>query len=159
MIPAPDPIGPATGVRTSCPYRQVLVGWDGSADAVAALRAAAGIVGDSAGRVVALAVLPPAASMEQPDPGAADEDIAAARQSFEHARQALPLGPGMRLSLHVAPGQHPARSLCQYAADHGFDLIVLGRHGEGSLVPHRLGHVAESAARASRIPVLLLSSP
>lgn len=153
MIPAPDPTGMATGVRTSCPYRQVLVGWDGSADAVAALRAAAGIVGDSAGRVVALAVLPPAASMEQPDPEAADGDVAAARQSFEHARQAMPLAPGMRR------GQHPARSLCQYAADHGFDLIVLGRHGEGSLVPHRLGHVAESAARASRIPVLLLSSP
>jgi nucleotide-binding universal stress UspA family protein len=159
MIPAADPAGVAAGVRVRCPYRQVLVGWDGSADATAALRAAAGIVGDSAGRVVALAVLPPAASLEQPDPEAGDGEVAAARQSFERARQALPPGPGARLSLHVAWGQHPARSLCEYAAEHGFDLIAVGRHGEGSLVPHRLGHVAEAAARASRIPVLLLSSP
>lgn len=159
MIPAPDSTGAAAGVRIRCPYRQVLVGWDGSADAAAALRAAAGIVADSAGRVVALAVLAPAASLEQPDPGAADGEVTAARQSFERARQALPLGPGARLSLHVAWGHHPARSLCEYAAEHGFDLIVVGRHGEGSLVPHRLGHVAEAAARASQIPVLLLSSP
>ncbi len=159
MIPAPDATGTATGVGTSCPYRQVLVGWDGSADAVAALRAAAGIVGASAGRVVALAVLPPSASMEQPSPGPADTEAAAAQQSFEHAKKALLLSPGTRMSLHVARGQHAAQSICRYAADHGFDLIVLGRHGEGSLVPHRLGHVAESAARSSRIPVLLLSSP
>lgn len=158
MIPAPDATGTPTTVRASCPYRQVLVGWDGSADAVAALGAAAGIVGASAGRVVALAVLPPSASMEQPGPDAADSESAAAQQSFEHARQALLLCPGTRLSLHVTRGQHAGRAICQYAADHGFDLIVLGRHGEGSLVPHRLGHVAETAARASRIPVLLLSS-
>lgn len=158
MIPAPDATGTTTGVRASCPYRQVLVGWDGSPDAVAALGAAAGIVGDSAGRVVALAVLPPSASMEQPGPGAAGSEAAAARQSFEHARHALLLSPGTRMSLHVTRGQHAAQAICQYAADHGFDLIVLGRHGEGSLVPHRLGHVAETAARAGRIPVLLLSS-
>ncbi|MFI5065746.1 MAG: universal stress protein [Streptosporangiales bacterium] len=158
MIPAPDATGTDTGIRASCPYRQVLVGWDGSADSVAALHAAAGIVGDCAGRVVAVAVLPPSASMEQPGSGAAGSEAAAARQSFEHARRALLLGPGTRMSLHVARGQHAAQSICQYAADHGFDLIVLGRHGEGGLVPHRLGHVAETTARDSRIPVLLLSS-
>ena len=35
----------------------------------------------------------PSASMEQPGPDAADSESAAAQQSFEHARQALLLGP------------------------------------------------------------------
>jgi nucleotide-binding universal stress UspA family protein len=155
MIPASDAGGPATGIRPSCPYRQVLVGWDGSADAVAALAAAAGIAAGTAGRVVALAVLPASASMEQP---ATNTDGAAVQHSFEHARQALRLPSDARMSLHIARGQHAAQLICQYAADHGFDLIVLGRQGQGGLMPHRLGRVADTAARASRIPVLLLSS-
>ena len=52
-----------------------------------------------------------------------------------------------------------ARSICDYADEHGFDLLVLGRHGDGGLLRHRLGHVAEAAAKSSRIPVLLLGAP
>ena len=40
-------------------FRRMLVGWDASRDAAAALRAAAAIAGDEQGQVVALAVLPP----------------------------------------------------------------------------------------------------
>jgi nucleotide-binding universal stress UspA family protein len=48
------------------------------------------------------------------------------------------------------------RAVCDYAAEHGFDLLVLGRHGDGGVLHHRLGHVAEAAARAGKLPVLLL---
>ncbi len=41
------------------PFRRLLVGWDGSRDASAALPAAAAIAGDDEGHVVALAVLQP----------------------------------------------------------------------------------------------------
>jgi nucleotide-binding universal stress UspA family protein len=47
--------------------------------------------------------------------------------------------------------------VCDYATEHGFDLLVLGRHGDGGLLHRRLGHVAEAAARAGKLPVLLLS--
>ena len=54
----------------SNPFRQVLVGWDGSPGSVAALRTAAAIVGDGPGRVIALAVLPrPPRLEEEPGPG------------------------------------------------------------------------------------------
>ena len=157
MASAPDATGTPATYHTS-PFRRVLVGWDGSDDAVAALRAAAALVGNSAGRIVALAVLPAAASAEDPGTGES-ADALAIKDTFEQAKAALMLSSATRVSLHVARGRHVAQSICGYATEHSFDLIVLGRHGEGSLLSHRLGRVAESAARASHIPVLLLGSP
>ena len=156
MASAPDATGTPATYHTS-PFRRVLVGWDGSDDAVAALRAAAALVGNSAGRVVALAVLPAAASAEDPGTGES-ADALAIKDTFDQAKAALMLSSATRVSLHVARGRHVAQSICGHATEHGFDLIVLGRHGEGSLLPHGLGRVAESAARASHIPVLLLGS-
>ena len=156
MASTPDATETPATYHTS-PFRRVLVGWDGSDDAVTALRAAAALVGNSAGRVVALAVLP-AASAEDPGTGES-ADALAIKDTFEQAKAALMLSSATRVSLHVARGRHVAQSICGYAAEHGFDLIVLGRHGEGSLLSHGLGRVAESAARASHIPVLLLGSP
>ena len=51
------------------------------------------------------------------------------------------------------------RAVCAYAAEHGFDLLVLGRHGDGGTLRSRLGRVAETAARDSQVPVLLLGAP
>jgi nucleotide-binding universal stress UspA family protein len=150
----------ATGTRSAYPtgpFRQVLVGWDGSNDAVTALRTAAAIVANSAGRVVALAVLSPSAGGEESGIGES-VDALTITNSFEQAKAALMLSSPARVSLHVARDRHIAQSICAYAVEHGFDLIVLGRHGEGNLLPRGLGRVAESAARASRIPVLLLGA-
>lgn len=44
------------------------------------------------------------------------------------------------------------------SAEHSFDLLVIGRHGEGGLIHPKLGHIAESAARGCKIPVLLVSA-
>ncbi len=157
MDPAFEATRSAADGYPGCPYRQILVGWDASADAAAALRAAVGI-GGPGGRVVALAALPEAASIEE---HGADgpADALAATETFERAKANLSLSSGARVSLHVRRGPHAAEMICRYAAEHGFDLIVLGRHGDGGLLPHRLGRVAEAAARTSRIPVLLLGSP
>ena len=60
----------------------------------------------------------------------------------------------------VAGNESKAGSVvCAYAAEHGFDLLVLGRHGEGGAARMRLGRVAEKAAHASTVPVLLLGAP
>jgi nucleotide-binding universal stress UspA family protein len=61
-------------------------------------------------------------------------------------------------SLTAAESRHIAGSLCDYAAGHGFDLLVVGRHGDGGFVRPRLGHIAESAARSCKIPLLLVSA-
>ena len=142
------------------PFRRVLVAWDASADAMAALRAAAAVVGDESGHVVALAIVPASPPMEgERDQGGAGPTRAErAERIFELVRESVAATSRARLSLHFAEGPQVARSICDYADEHGFDLLVLGRHGDGGLLHHRLGHVAEAAAKSSKIPVLLLGA-
>jgi len=120
-------------------FREILVGWDNSPGAAAALHAAAAIAADDAVHVTALAVLRPAPHTEDIDEGTADfegrRDFA--RETFGKARATLD------------------DTVCEYAQDRGFDLLVLGRHGAGGLLHPRLGHVAATAARKSGLPVLL----
>jgi len=137
-------------------FHRVLVGWDCSPGAAAALHAAAAIASGDAARVVALAVLKPVHA-ESRDEGAAD--LAGRRQfaqeTFTKARDGLDGATRARVSLRFAESTDPARVICEYADEHGYDLLVLGRHGTGGVLHPRLGHVAESAAKRSRLPVLL----
>ncbi len=159
MIPAADDREGQGGVPGG-PFRRVLVAWDGSPDSVAALTAAAALVSGWSGHVVALTVLPEPAHVEgggsQPDaePGEADR----VRQDFARARAALQATSRARIDLHTAAGRQVARSLCGYATEHGFDLLVLGRHGDGGLLHPRLGRVAAEAAKTSEVPVLLVGA-
>lgn len=138
---------------TAAPFRRVLVGWDGSADAVEALSTAASVVCSAGGHVVALAVVPQA-----PDGVQRSAIRRRVEDGFERARRQA---PGMRdawVSLAVVEDRQAGPAVCTYAKEHGFDLLVLGRHGDGGLRP-RLGRVAETATRDSGIPVLLVSPP
>jgi nucleotide-binding universal stress UspA family protein len=159
MIPAAESQGDRPA-PVSNPFRQVLVGWDGSPGSVAALRAAASIVGNGPGRVIALAVLPRVAHLEEePDQAGADATSGGhARHTFEVTRTSIAATLPARISLHTEEGRDAARALCDHANEHGFDLLVLGRHGDGGVLHSKLGHVAEATARASRIPVLLVGA-
>ena len=156
MTPAAD--GYDQAGAAGGPFRRVLVAWDGSPDSVAALSAAAALVSGSRGHVVALTVLPERARVEgggsQPDAGSGD--AARLRENFVQARAALQETSRARIDLHTAASRQVARSLCAYASEHGFDLLVLGRHGDGGVLHPRLGRVAEAAVKASAVPVLLV---
>jgi nucleotide-binding universal stress UspA family protein len=140
------------------PFRRVLVGWDCSAGSAAALRAAAAIADGEAGHVVALAVLRPVPHGESDEERAAE--IAGrrhqAQESFGKARDTLPDPVRATVSLELAEGSDVARTLCEYADTHVFELLVLGRHGTGGIMHPRLGHVAETIAKKSDLPLLLL---
>jgi len=136
------------------PFRRVLVAWDGSPDSVAALTTAAALVSGGAGHVVALTVLPECTHVEGAE---SDADAQRVRQDFARARAALQATSRSRIDLHTAAGRQVASSLCGYATEHGFDLLVLGRHGDGGVLHPRLGRVAEAAVKASEVPVLLVS--
>jgi nucleotide-binding universal stress UspA family protein len=148
------------GPVSPIPFRRVLVAWDGSADSVAALRTAAAIVGDKSGHVVALSVLAAATRAEtgRRQPGEPSPQARHVQAAFEAARAAIARSSAVRIDLHTAQDRSVATSVCDYAAEHGFDLLVVGRHGDGGLRHPRLGHIAESAARACRVPVLLVSA-
>jgi nucleotide-binding universal stress UspA family protein len=130
------------------------VGWDCSPGAASALRAAAAI----AGHVVALAVVQPLPHVESAEEGAAEmaRRRRQAEEGFAKARDELPDSGRAALTLHIVEAADTARTLCGYAREHGFDLIVVGRHGVGGAFHPRLGHVAQAAARNSEVPVLLM---
>ena len=136
-------------------FRRVLVGWDGSAGAAEALDAAASIA-DDGGHVVALAVLSPAFGVEaEADDRSERTTISAlAQEHLERAREASPRG--VRMSLQIVENGQAGQAICDYAAEHGFDLLVVGRHGDGGVLHPRLGRVAGAAVRGCAVPVLLL---
>jgi len=140
-------------------FRRILVGWDCSAGAAAALSAAAAIADGEATHVVALAVLDPGARGDGREPGAADMAgrRRSTRESFGKARDAARAATRAWATLHFTEGTDAARTICEYAALHCFDLVVLGRRGNGGVPAPRLGHVAETAAMSSSVPVLLLT--
>jgi hypothetical protein len=78
-------------VVTARRFRRVLVGWDGSADSIEALGAAASIAGGDGDHVVALAVLTPAPAAEVADEGVSAR--ASISRLDEHSGQARLTAP------------------------------------------------------------------
>jgi nucleotide-binding universal stress UspA family protein len=140
--------------------RRILVGWDCSPGAAAALLAAAEIADGAERQVVALAILRPVSRGESEEEQEAE--MAARRhqaeESFRIARDALPDAARAGVTLDFTESPDPARTLCEYADAHVFGLIALGRHGTGGMLHRRLGHVAEAVAKKTNLPVLLLGN-
>lgn len=142
-------------------FRQILVGWDGSADAAEALRAAVAIASPG-GHVVALSVLQQQVRMEphdDSDPGLERLQLRAETIFDQLRRQDLYPGE-LHTTTQTITGDagRAGHALCSYAAEHRFDLIVMGRRGD-SIRPGHLGRSAKAAAQSSTVPVLLLSAP
>jgi nucleotide-binding universal stress UspA family protein len=147
-------------VSAVSPFRRVLAGFDGSPDAADALRAAAAIVARDGGHVVALSVIRRPAHDDGDDSGGDGSRIRdLAEAVIGELRRDLPPGSAVRITAHVvcADGDSPAELVTAYAAEHGFDLLVLGRHGDGRRRRSRLGQVADRAIQSCPVPVLLLS--
>ena len=144
---------------TAAPFRRVLVGWDASAGAAEALGVAAAITGSDSdsGHVVALAVIPQAWHAEDDEAGRA-ATRRRLEEGFERTRQAVPAVRSAWVTLAIVEDARADAAVCAYAEEHGFDLVVLGRHGDGVALRPRLGRVAEAAARRCAIPVLLVSA-
>ncbi len=151
----------AETVRTVGPFRRVLVGFDGSPDAAEALGVAAAVVARDGGHVVALCVVPQALPAEG---DGQDGETAGLRREAEALFGELARGhrldSAVRMSVQVVYCDHesPGQVVTAYAEEHGFDILVLGRHGDGARRKSRLGRVADRAAQACSVPVLLLSA-
>jgi len=144
-------------------FRRVLVGFDGSPDSCEALRAAAAIAGRDGGHVVALAVLRHAPTYEgDGDPDSESRELRRlAEACFDQLRRGSQPAGGVRMSVQVAfsDRENAGQVVSGYAAEHGFDMLVVGRHGDGVRRRSRLGRVADVAVHACSVPVLLLSAP
>jgi nucleotide-binding universal stress UspA family protein len=142
-------------------FRRVLVAWDCSPGAAAALRAAAAVVDGVAGHVVVLAVIQPLGHVESAEEGAAEMNRRRQQvhDSFAKAVDETPGATRAGASLHIVEAHDVARAVCEYARAHDFDLVVLGRHGTGGAFHPRLGHIAQAVAKHTEVPLLLMGRP
>jgi len=139
-------------------FTRVLVGFDGSASAQHALRLALRLAADAGhGEVVALAVVPASRAETEGGRRRAEE---ATREELERGYAEATAGVDPDNSrLRIVEGRQVAETLAGYAEEHGFDLVVLGRHGvEGALHPH-VGHITETLVRNERLAILLAAEP
>lgn len=107
-------------------FRRVLVGWDGSDPADAALRVALAYAQEVGGEVEALAVFG-----RLSDGHLDEEELAAPERREVREKFAARFGAGPLIFHAVVDTANPGRALARFAHDHGFDLIAVGRPAPG----------------------------
>ncbi len=95
------------------------------------------------------AVIPPD---KQVTPAELDAE---ARQKLDDLRSTLLQGVES-VSLVSLENVSAPLAICEYAAQHGVDLIVIGTHGRTGMSRLLLGSVAEKVVRHARCPVLVV---
>ena len=140
--------------------RRIVVGVDGSAESVAALRWACREASLRAAEVLAVLALESAchqvASYAVPAPRQSGGSWGAARDVLRRSvSEALSLFPGVSVRTEIAEGL-AARVLLDLAA--GADMLVLGRNSSGPDPYRAAGPVIRACLRAARCPVVIIGA-
>ena len=141
--------------------RRIVVGVDGSAESVAALRWACREASLSAAEVHAVLALEAAchrvASYAVPAPRQISGSWGAAREALRHAvSEAASLFPGVTVRTEITEGL-AARVLLDHAAH--ADMLVLGQTSHGPDLYRGAGPVIRACLRAAPCPVVVIRSP
>jgi nucleotide-binding universal stress UspA family protein len=136
-------------------FRRILVGFDGSPDACKALRAASALAAAVSGETTVLIAVPASHGETDEDRRTAFEAEAAPIRAIAEHELALSV-PGGTSSVRVVAGDGPARDLAAYVVEHGYDLLVVGRHGRERATHGGLGRVARELADKAACPLLLI---
>lgn len=138
-------------------YSRILVGFDGSPSAAHALGTARRVAGPD-GEVLALAVVVPAGHAETVG-GRSRAADAARTQLEERFARVTDDGVAVVPRLKIVEAREVAETIARYAEEHGYDLVVLGRHGTEGVVHPQLGHIVRALVRVERLAVLLCPEP
>lgn len=135
-------------------FRRILVGFDASDEAYDALRTAVALAGDLRGEAhVLLVVRPPAHSETE------EERARAARAERENLSIGLAqfhTPEEVSISTEVVYAEDPGKALAAYAAEHGFDIVVVGGHGREQVMHRGIGQSLEALLRNHPCPVLVV---
>jgi nucleotide-binding universal stress UspA family protein len=144
-------------------FRKILVPSDFSETAETALYYAGQLAGQFEGELhvlhvcedpMQLAGWPVLGSGAAPEVG---EEAAALRAQLKTLLQSG--NEGLKAEVHVIVGQPTGLAISRYAAEHEFELIVMGTHGRGPFTHALLGSVAEKVVRSAPCPVLTIRHP
>jgi nucleotide-binding universal stress UspA family protein len=139
-------------------FRRILVGFDGSSDAREALRTGVVMASAAEGETTVLIVIPSTHGETPEDRREAFEaEATPIRTAAEHeltlaCRHATPI------IIRTVTGDHAAEVLARYVQEHGFDLLVVGRHGRERAAHRGLGRMAHELAQKAPCPLLLVSN-
>lgn len=139
----PALLRPSGDARFGSGTVDVLVGYDGSPESLAALDAVPGLFGDRLGRLTVATVT------------SYDEVRESERISRAALRKLDGRAAARAYELELLHGQ-PAAALSEFASERGYDVIAVGTRGEG-LSKAVLGSAASQLARDSKVPVLMVS--
>ncbi|WP_439524526.1 universal stress protein [Marivita sp.] len=146
-------------------FKKILLAYDGSKGADAALEKAAAFCKLSGGELVVLTVYRHHSLLEaslsmvrgtgehlgKPDSAMRE----AAREAADHAKiRALELGVS-EVHAYIKGGQ-TARTIVTFASDRTCDLIVVGSRGLGASESYMLGSVSHKVTSITSIPVLVV---
>jgi len=137
-------------------FRRILVGYDGSSEARAALRIAIALAADLDGGVHALSVVRPPAHVETPEER--KRAIEAERDNLSQGLLDIAHQTPYRLEVTTAVvfADDPAKAIAIYASEHGFDLVVVGVHGREQMAHRGIGHSLDALLRHLPCPVLVV---
>lgn len=96
------------------------------------------------------AFIPPQAVLE---PQSATDETAHAAELATLRDQHL---SDLEVDIAIVEDHAPARAICDYAAEHGVDLIVVGSHGRGGMERWLIGSVAERVIRHATANVFVV---
>jgi len=158
-LPPPSPTVLTSGRARRGPV-DLLVGFDGSESSMDAAALAIGLFGPLVRRVTLATVLdvdtaaPHADSTLYPEPWPEEQ---AARDKLDGAVSSLEADFGVKAGSVILAGA-PADALERYAAEAGYEVLVIGCRGRG-LSKLVLGSCASTLACTTKVPVMLIPAP
>ena len=131
---------------------RVLVAFDGSASATAALDLVRGLAWPDGTRVKVVRVVPSAPPLVGARAFADIDEDAAVQLASAVGRECA---TGVAFETHLAVGDVPADTIVREADDMDAELIVTGHRGHGAMATVFLGSVARDVTEHARRPVLV----
>lgn len=141
---AASPAGGGTHTATGSGPVDVVVGYDGSPESVAAMDAVVDLLGGRLGRLTLTSVVPYGEVREQD------------REAAESLRQVADRSTLPVFELELLHGR-PPDALVRFAIEGGYGMIAAGTRGKG-ITKAVLGSTASELARHSKVPVLLVGA-
>lgn len=138
---------------------KILLPFDGSVEALDAVRFAIRMAGEGLNTSVVLANVQEPASLYElmvaHDPQVIKQVSAAAGAHILQAAQALLDTAGLPYECEVASGD-PAHTLVDILENYGCDLVVMGASGTSTLRSAFLGSVSNEVLHAAGVPVMIV---
>jgi nucleotide-binding universal stress UspA family protein len=141
-------------------YRNVLLAYDGSADAELALAHAIAMAQVYRARMRIVAVTPPPPLLAWQAPGGMraihDAEQSELSEKLRAAADAVP--DDLSVTTQLLDGD-PARAILAAAREHDHDVIVLGSRGRGRVSAALLGSVSNRVMHDAEVPVIVIHRP